>query len=140
MFFVLTGANFQLVAFEGTWKVAIAMFAVRGLSQVLACSIATCISGERRKNKYSWMAFLTQAGFVSGLSNKVQVMYPDWGQQFATVVVCIVLFNQILGPPLFKTALAANKEVGLAKLSMTPLLSPGNSSKKSRLRTRSFGT
>ena len=54
----------------------------------------------------SWMPYVTQAGVALGLASLVANQFPSWGEQFATIVIGIIVLNQIIGPPLFKFALS----------------------------------
>ena len=56
------------------------------------------------------MPYLTQAGVGLGLATLVKHEYPLWGAEFETIVVGVIVINQVLGPPLFKYALQKVKE------------------------------
>ena len=48
------------------------------------------------------MAYITQAGIGIGLATEVAVQFPDWGNAFATMMISVIVVNQIIGPVLFK--------------------------------------
>ena len=48
------------------------------------------------------MAYVTQAGVGLGLAKEVAVEFPAWGDTFATVLISVIVLNQIVGPPFFK--------------------------------------
>jgi Trk K+ transport system NAD-binding subunit len=56
-------------------------------------------------NRISWMAYVTQAGVGLGLAKEVGVEFPEWGAAFATVIISVIVLNQIVGPPFFKWAI-----------------------------------
>jgi Kef-type K+ transport system membrane component KefB len=49
-------------------------------------------------NRNGWMAIITKAGVALGLAKKVQMLYPGWGSEFATIIVAVVVISQIIGP------------------------------------------
>ncbi len=51
------------------------------------------------------MTFVTQAGIGLGLAREVAVEFPEWGEAFATMMIAVIILNQLVGPPLFKWAL-----------------------------------
>ncbi len=105
-FFTLTGASLALDVLLAAWPVALALFAVRLVGVFLGSFAGGLVAGDPlRLNAISWMAFITQAGVALGLAKKVADAFPAFGEAFATVVVALVVLNQVVGPPLFKKAL-----------------------------------
>jgi Trk K+ transport system NAD-binding subunit len=51
------------------------------------------------------MGYVTQAGVGLGLAKEVAVEFPGWGGSFASVMIAVIVLNQIIGPPLMKLAL-----------------------------------
>ena len=51
------------------------------------------------------MPYITQAGVALGLATIIAVEFPEWGPEFATVIIAVIVVNQFLGPPLFKFAI-----------------------------------
>jgi Trk K+ transport system NAD-binding subunit len=51
------------------------------------------------------MAYITQAGIGLGLAKEVAVEFPEWGTSFATLIIAIIVLNQLVGPPFFKWAI-----------------------------------
>jgi len=56
------------------------------------------------------MPYVTQAGVGLGLATIVASTFPEWGSEFATIVISVIVINQIVGPPLFKWAINIVKE------------------------------
>ena len=57
--------------------------------------------------RWSWAAYIGQAGVTLGLARKVQHIYPEWGAEFATMVVSVVSLNQIMGPVAMRLSIRA---------------------------------
>lgn len=111
VFFTLTGASLALDVLGKTWMVALILFAVRLIAIFLGASGGMALSGAPvRHSRIAGMAFITQAGVGLGLSKEVAVSFPGWGEALATVMIAVIVMNQILGPPCFKWALHRAKE------------------------------
>ncbi|MBU2452045.1 MAG: PTS sugar transporter subunit IIA, partial [Proteobacteria bacterium] len=44
------------------------------------------------------------------LAKEVVVQFPEWGTSFATIIISVIVLNQLIGPPLFKFAIKLMKE------------------------------
>jgi Trk K+ transport system NAD-binding subunit len=51
------------------------------------------------------MPYVTQAGVALGLTTLIVAEFPEWGYEFQTVIIAIIVINQLVGPPLFKLAI-----------------------------------
>lgn len=125
-FFVLAGAALQFDSLLGTWAVALALFAVRFTAVFLGAFLGSWAGGDpMRLNRISGLAFITQAGIGFGLAKEVAAEFPDWGSSFATMLIAVIVMNEMLGPPLFKLALhlagEAHVKAGKQDLRGTPL-------------------
>jgi Trk K+ transport system NAD-binding subunit/Kef-type K+ transport system membrane component KefB len=110
-FFTLTGASLELNILAQTWPIALALFAVRlGAIFIGSFSGGTLARDPIRYNRIAWMAYVTQAGVGLGLAKEVAVEFPEWGAAFATVIISVIVLNQIVGPPLFKSAINLVRE------------------------------
>ncbi|MEN8005728.1 MAG: cation:proton antiporter [Candidatus Krumholzibacteriota bacterium] len=111
VFFTLTGASLALDVLAQTWMLAIILFAVRLVAIFLGSSGGMALSGApARHSRIAGMAFITQAGVGLGLSKEVAVSFPGWGESLATVMIAVIVMNQIVGPPCFKWALHRARE------------------------------
>ncbi len=126
LFFTLAGAALALDVLVSTWPIALALFG----SRVVAIAIGSFVGGTAagdpaRLNRISWMAFITQAGIGLGLAKEVAGQFPSWGGSFATLIISVIVLNQVVGPPLFKWALdlagEARVRAGRRDLRGTPL-------------------
>lgn len=111
-FFTLTGASLALDVLAKTWQIALILFVVR----LVAIFFGTFAYGfiakmPKKANRIGWMSFITQAGLGLGLAKQAIVEFPEWGTPFATIIIAVIVLNQIVGPPLFKWAI---KEAGEA--------------------------
>ncbi len=105
-FFTLAGASLDFATLRGTWAVALVLFATRLVAVFLGSFLGGWAAGDpMRLNRLGGLAFVTQAGIGLGLAKEVAVEFPPWGGSFATMMIAVIVLNQIVGPPLFKLAL-----------------------------------
>jgi len=106
MFFTLTGASLSLNTFSQTFAIAFLFFFIR----IVVLAIGTFTGGVLAKDplhtrKSSWMPYITQAGISLGLVSIVSQKYPEWGLEFGTILITVIVLNLLVGPPLFKWAI-----------------------------------
>ncbi|MFQ5767518.1 MAG: monovalent cation:proton antiporter family protein [Acidobacteriota bacterium] len=112
VFFTLAGASLDLDVLAGTWRIAAILFAIRIISIFMGAYTGGRIAGEpARLNRIAWMGYVTQAGIGLGLAEEIAVEFPGWGNALATVIIAVIVMNQVVGPPLFKWALQLAGEV-----------------------------
>ncbi|MBI9042861.1 MAG: cation:proton antiporter [Anaerolineaceae bacterium] len=112
LFFTLTGATLTLDILVQTWPIALALFVVRLFGIFLGSLSGGAIARDPKEyNRLGWMAYVTQAGVGLGLAKEVAAEFPLWGDSFATIIISVIVLNQIVGPPLFKYVI---KRVGEA--------------------------
>jgi Trk K+ transport system NAD-binding subunit/Kef-type K+ transport system membrane component KefB len=105
-FFTLTGASLALDVLAKTWSIALILFFVRLLSIFIGSFLGGTAAGDSRKHTgVAWMVYVTQAGVGLGLAKQVVVEFPDWGADFATMIIAVIVLNQLVGPPFFKWAI-----------------------------------
>ncbi len=106
VFFTLTGASLSIGILSKVWMVALILFLVRILSLIIAGFVGGKLAGDPpRMNRLAWMPYVTQAGVGLGLATVIASEYPGWGQEFATMIIAVIVLNQIVGPPFFKWAI-----------------------------------
>ncbi|MEO9966144.1 MAG: cation:proton antiporter [Reichenbachiella sp.] len=105
-FFTLTGASLNIHVLFGIWPVALFFFGIRLLT-IIGGSYAGGMMAKdpMRFVNVGWMPYVTQAGVALGLTALVSNQFPEWGTEFATIMIGCIVLNQIVGPPLFKFAL-----------------------------------
>ncbi|MFQ5613093.1 MAG: monovalent cation:proton antiporter family protein [Anaerolineae bacterium] len=105
-FFTLTGASLALDILLQTWPIALALFLVRLGAIFIGSLSGGLLAGEpMRYNRVGWMAYVTQAGVGLGLAKEVAVEFPEFGAAFATMIISVIVLNQVVGPPFFKWAI-----------------------------------
>ena len=110
-FFTLTGAALHLDVLKDTWLIALAIFLLRLVAIVIASFFGGVLAKEPAKyNHIRWAAFITQAGVGLGLAKEVAVEYPAWGEEFATLLISVIVLSELVGPPLFKWAILKSGE------------------------------
>ncbi|RMF87428.1 MAG: potassium transporter TrkA [Nitrospinota bacterium] len=105
-FFTLTGASLALDILLKVWPIALVLFLARLGGIFIGSLSGGILAGDPMR--YNWaggMAYVTQAGVGLGLAKEVAVEFPEWGTAFATVIIAVIVLNQIVGPPCFKWAL-----------------------------------
>lgn len=106
VFFTLTGAMVSLSVVAALWFVTLILFGARVVSLIIAGYLGSALAGDPPLfRRVSWMPYVTQAGVGVGLATIIATEYPEWGGVFATVMISVIVINQIVGPPLFKWAL-----------------------------------
>jgi Trk K+ transport system NAD-binding subunit/Kef-type K+ transport system membrane component KefB len=112
LFFTLTGAMISLEVVAAMWYITLIIFGVRIVSLFLAGWSGSALAGDPPIfRRVSWMPYVTQAGVGVGLATIIATEYAGWGTEFATVMIAVIVLNQIVGPPLFKWSLHLADEV-----------------------------
>lgn len=105
-FFTLTGATLAVNVLVSVIEVALILFAIRIITMIAGSYVGGYLAGDPMKqNHIGWMPYVTQAGVGLGLATVIADEFPGWGDQFATVIVAVIVLNQFIGPPLFKWAI-----------------------------------
>jgi Trk K+ transport system NAD-binding subunit len=87
------------------------LFFLRLVSIFFGGIVGISVAKDFKKYTFiAWMPYLTQAGVALGLATIISHEFPLWGHQFETIVIAIIVINQLVGPPLFKWSLNFVKE------------------------------
>jgi Trk K+ transport system NAD-binding subunit/NhaP-type Na+/H+ or K+/H+ antiporter len=106
LFFTLTGASLALDVLFDAWAVALILFGVRLIGIFVGSIGGGIISRDPVKhNRYGWMSYVTMAGVGLGLAKEVADEFPEFGIEFATIMIAVIVMSQLVGPPLFKFAI-----------------------------------
>ena len=106
LFFTLTGASLAMDVLVETWFITLVLFFVRLAGLFIGTYTGGSIAKDNpRHNRLGWMAYITQAGVGLGLAKEVAVEFPAWGASFATIMISVIVLNQVVGPPFFKLAI-----------------------------------
>ncbi len=105
-FFTLIGVMLSIDILAKVWIIALILFFVRLIAVIIGSYIGTVLAGDPPNFKrISWMSYVTQAGVGLGLATEVAGEFNTWGAEFATIIIAVIVLNQIVGPPLFKWAI-----------------------------------
>lgn len=106
-FFTLTGESLELGVLADAWQIALALFLVRIVAVMIGSFTGGVVAGDPlRYNRIKWMAFITQAGVALGLAKEAAVEFPSLGAEFSTLIIAVVVLNEMIGPLFFKWAIS----------------------------------
>ncbi len=113
VFFALAGASLQFSVLLDNWMVTLLFVGARLLTTHVGTVIgARMAGGFPQVEKYGWMGFVGQAGLTLGLVSIIEKELPTpFGTSIKTIIVAAIVINQILGPMLFRYALARSNEI-----------------------------
>ena len=105
-FFTLTGASMNLSVLSEVWVLALILFLVRLITVILGSFAGSAINKDKAKYyQVGWMPYVAQAGVALGLVTVVANQFPEWGGDFATLCISVIIINQLVGPPLIAKAI-----------------------------------
>jgi Trk K+ transport system NAD-binding subunit/Kef-type K+ transport system membrane component KefB len=106
-FFTLTGVTIKLDILLQTWPIAVAIFVARS-GGIFVGSIVGSLGAQESNTfaRYAWLGLITQAGIALGLAREVATEFP-------TLVISVVVLNEIFGPLMLKFALQRTGEADL---------------------------
>jgi Kef-type K+ transport system membrane component KefB len=113
VFFAAAGASLQMDALAVIGVVAVGVSAVR----MFMIRGATTLAGRYAHVRPDlanrvWMGLVSQAGVTLGLTLIVASEFPTWGSQLQTLSLALIAIHELIGPVLFRSALARAGEVG----------------------------
>ncbi|MGI8509398.1 MAG: cation:proton antiporter, partial [Gemmatimonadaceae bacterium] len=106
------GAEIALGTLVSVWPLVIPVvlvraFAIRG-GTALGTRWARVSTVEAQ---YTWMGLISQAGVAVGLAAILADVYPDRGESIRALFLATLAVNQLVGPVLFRRALARSNEL-----------------------------
>jgi len=111
IFFTLTGASLSIQTLMSVFGIAIVLFFVRLITMFFGGIFGVIAAKDPKEYTFiSWMPYVTQAGVALGLATIIASEFPEWGHAFETMIIAIIVLNQLIGPPLFKWTLNYVKE------------------------------
>ena len=120
-FFTLTGASIEIDVLLQTWPIAITLVLIRLVTVFIGSFIGGTIAGDPiAYRRITWMGFVTQAGVGIGLAREMagQAEFSPWGSSLATILISVIIINQVIGPPMFKWTVSLAGEVRLRATSL----------------------
>eukprot|EP00435_Cladocopium_sp_Y103_P015041 s2347_g3.t1 len=106
-FFTLAGASLQLSSLNQVLPAALCLVVLRALGVAAGSAGAGALSRvflpqshtSKETVQYTWLTLLAQAGVTLGLVLEVQHSFKGaWTQPFATLIISVVVINQLIGP------------------------------------------
>jgi len=111
-FFTLTGASIDLSILRETYLVAGGLCLVRLCTVFAGSYMGSTIAGDPPQHRrIIWLGFVTQAGIGIGLAREIAVHFDGWGNDLATILIAVIVINQIIGPPMFKWTVGLAGEI-----------------------------
>ena len=115
VFFTSVGCGLRVPAVVDYGLVAAAMTVARTGALMVACRLGCVLVGAPAAHKeVMWQGFVTQAGVALGLIRTMERKFPGWGEDLGSLMVACVVVNLLIGPPLFRNAIVAVGESGVA--------------------------
>jgi len=106
IFFTLTGASLSVHTLINVFNIALGFFFLRLITMFISGILGVYLAKDPKKFALvAWMPYLTQAGVALGLATIISHEFPTWGHEFETIVIAVIVMNQLIGPPLFKWSL-----------------------------------
>lgn len=106
IFFTLVGAELELDVMAQAWVAILGLVIARLMGMVLGGFLGGVATHQpARHNAVIGLALLTQAGVSVGLANEISGEFGAWGRGLTTVLIGVIVVNQIIGPPLLKWVL-----------------------------------
>jgi len=113
VFFVAAGASLRVDALQEIGLVAVGLAAIRlGLIRAGTAAGARVAGLESPLKDLLWRGLVSQAGLTVGLTVIIATTYPDWGVPLQTLTLALIALHVVIGPILFRTALARAGEIG----------------------------
>ena len=105
IFFTLIGESLDIGIVATILPVTVLIFAARLVALFIGGYLGGTLAGDPPQlNRLTWMAYITQAGVGLGLAKEVAIEFPQFGNDFTTLMVAVIVLSQLVGPPFFKFA------------------------------------
>lgn len=113
VFFVAAGTSLRFDALAAIGVLALAIAVGRAVIVRGATLLGARVSGiDRSEAGDVWMGLVSQAGVTLGLAIIIARDFPDWGPRVQILLVALIALHELIGPILFRTALARAREIG----------------------------
>jgi Kef-type K+ transport system membrane component KefB len=115
VFFAAAGAHLDLGVLRALWPVALLFAGARAAATAFAAWGASRLSNDLPVVRtLGWAPLISQAGVALGIAVAVDAAFPAFGDGFRSLAVAVIGINELVGPVLFKIALARAGEIGRA--------------------------
>jgi Kef-type K+ transport system membrane component KefB len=106
LFFAVAGADLRIDVLPDVWIIAVIIIVIRLVALIASTYLGARLAGDPAVvRRYAWMGFLAKAGVTLGIANIVRDRFDVWGANVATVIIAMIVVNQLIGPPAFRYAL-----------------------------------
>jgi Kef-type K+ transport system membrane component KefB len=113
LFFVAAGANLNLEALRELGLIAVAVALLRLIGIRIGARLGTRAAGLRPESADpAWTGLVAQAGVTFGLATLVAGEFEGWGVKVQALIFAISALHVLVGPVLFRAALARAGEIG----------------------------
>jgi Kef-type K+ transport system membrane component KefB len=112
VFFALAGAQIAIREVVAALPVLLPIAITRALMIWAGVNVGgRWTRAEPVERRYVWMGLVSQAGVAIGLVTLVSSLYPEAGASMRTMLLSLIAVNQLVGPILFRRALARAGEI-----------------------------
>jgi Kef-type K+ transport system membrane component KefB len=116
IFFVISGAGFQISALKGIGVIGILYVIMRVIGKWIGAWFGGKITKQEEKIcKYLGPTLMPQAGVALGLVVVAGNLVPDYAPQIRVIILCSTFIYSIIGPVTAKAALVKSGEIVLQK-------------------------
>jgi Kef-type K+ transport system membrane component KefB len=123
VFFVAAGATLNLGALTVLGPIALALAATRGFWIKIASTAGARLTRlDATLANHAWKGLISQAGVTLGLTTIVASEFPTWGADMQMLMVAMIGLHEVVGPIMFRAALASAGEVGRFDMERGPAL------------------
>jgi Kef-type K+ transport system membrane component KefB len=103
IFFTLTGAAINISYIRALWLLTLLIVVFRLLLKYLGTHVGGAVTKEDSQvKKWLWMSFISQAGLSLGMASIIENSFSAFGGKIYTLIVSVIVVNQIIGPLLLK--------------------------------------
>eukprot|EP00054_Salpingoeca_dolichothecata_P025367 m.177292 g.177292 ORF g.177292 m.177292 type:complete len:720 (+) comp25328_c0_seq1:75-2234(+) len=114
-FFTAVGLGLNISIIPDVISVALYLFFVRLLLLFIGSFTGGLWAKQPRKHNYlSFLTYVTQAGVALALTEEIEEISPgsEWGEEFSTTLIAVIVIGQLLGPLAMKYAIRAAGAAG----------------------------
>jgi Trk K+ transport system NAD-binding subunit/Kef-type K+ transport system membrane component KefB len=105
--FTVVGLSLSLDVLVSYWYYALLIVFIRLISIFIGSASGSLLAQDPAPFwQFGWLGHITQAGVALGLTARLSEGFGSWGAELATLLIAVVVINDIVGPPLFKLALS----------------------------------
>lgn len=112
LFFAIAGASIHLGELARLWPVALAIVATRAIGLRFGARAGARMAGaEPAVQRLLWRGLVSQAGVALGLATVAARVLGESGSAMLTMFLAMIAIHELIGPLLFRSALAAAGEL-----------------------------